>query len=248
MKTKDDLIRENAELRARLELAEKWMQREVQTAMQNIQKKEVRSATRKHFSNLLEEEWIDILARRVTDIFGESLQNAPEYTLERLIDAEIYWQTLQKYPTMDGLPIVLAYQKIFDAWIEESLISPWRKQGKLWMGKWIFASPIEKDIQNILTKKYSLSIGRLYQILKMIREEEKFPTFVMELVNFWKGEIPKTFNILISDEFFLSFSLLMDREIFSKKRHEKKVTFSDVKKVREVLIEDKNLLLLFSWK
>lgn len=80
----------------------------------------------------------------------------------------------------------------------------------------------------------------------MIREEEKFPTFVMELVNFWKGEIPKTFNILISDEFFLSFSLLMDREIFSKKRHEKKVTFSDVKKVREVLIEDKNLLLLFS--
>ena len=56
MQKKEDLIRENAELRARLELAEKWMQREVQTAMQNIQKKEVRSATRKHFSNLLEEE------------------------------------------------------------------------------------------------------------------------------------------------------------------------------------------------
>ena len=105
---------------------------------------------------------------------------------------------------------------------------------------------IEKDLQNILTKKYSLSIGRLYQILKMIRENEKFPIFIMELVNFWKSEIPDTFHILISDEFFLSFSLLMDREIFSKKRHEKKVTFSDVKRVREVLIEDKNLLLLFS--
>ncbi len=248
MQKKEDLIRENAELRARLELAEKWMQREVQTAMQNIQKKELRSATRKHFSNLLEEEWIDILARRVTDIFGESLENAPEYTLERLIDAEIYWQTLQKYPTMDGLPIILAYQKILDAWIGENLISPWRKQRKLWMKTWIFASLIEKDIQNILTKNYSFSIGRLYQILKMIREEAKLPTFVMELVSFWKQEIPKTLDTLISNEFFHSFSLLMDREIFSKKRHEKKVTFSDVKKMREVLIEEKNLLLLFSWK
>ncbi len=80
----------------------------------------------------------------------------------------------------------------------------------------------------------------------MIREEEKLPTFVMELVSFWKQEIPKTLDTLISNEFFHSFSLLMDREIFSKKRHEKKVTFSDVKKMREVLIEEKNLLLLFS--
>ncbi len=126
MQKKEDLIRENIELRARLELAEKWMQREVQTALQSIQKKEVRSVTRKHFSNLLEEEGIEIIARRITDIFGKSLNNAPEYTLERLIDAEIYWQTLQKYPTMDGLPIILAYQKILDAWIEERLISGFR--------------------------------------------------------------------------------------------------------------------------
>ncbi len=80
----------------------------------------------------------------------------------------------------------------------------------------------------------------------MVREEEKLPVFIVELVNFWKNEIPETFNILISDEFFLSFSELMDREIFSKKRHEKKVTFSDVKKLREILIEGKNLLLLLS--
>ena len=130
MQTKDDLIRENAELRARLELAEQWMQREVQTAMRHIQKKEVQSVTRKHFSNLLEEEGIDIIARRIHDTFGDGLAHAPGYTLERLIDAEIYWQTLQKYPTMDGLPIVLAYQKILDAWVEEKLISVWRKNNK----------------------------------------------------------------------------------------------------------------------
>ncbi len=122
----DELIRENEALRARLELAERWMQREVQIALQSIQKKEIQSVTRKHFSNLFEEEGIDMMVRRITDMFGDSLKNAPEYTLERLMDAEIYWQTLQKYPTMDGLPIILVYQKIIDAWVEDYLITSWR--------------------------------------------------------------------------------------------------------------------------
>ena len=244
MQTKDDLIRENAELRGRLELAEQWMQREVQTAMRHIQKQEVQSATRKHFSNLLEEEGVDIIARRIHDTFGDNLEHAPEYTLERLIDAEIYWQTLQKYPTMDGLPIVLAYQKIFDAWVEAKLISAWRKNNKWSTKGGMFMSPIDRDIQNILTKDYTLSIGRFYQILKMVRDNEKLPLFVSALVEFWKKEIPEILATLVSDAFFLPFSLLMEREIFTKKRHEKKVTFSDVKKTRWLLLESNILHLL----
>lgn len=80
----------------------------------------------------------------------------------------------------------------------------------------------------------------------MVRENENLPILVTELVNSWKNEIPETFNILISDEFFLSFSELMDREIFSKKRHEKKVTFSDVKRLRQILNQDGILKYLFS--
>lgn len=80
----------------------------------------------------------------------------------------------------------------------------------------------------------------------MVRENENLPILVTELVNFWKNEIPETFNILISDEFFLSFSELMDQEIFSKKRHEKKVTFSDVKRLRQILNQDGILKYLFS--
>jgi hypothetical protein len=58
--------------------------------------------------------------------FDNSIERAPRYTLERLIDAEIYWNTLQQYPQMDALPIIIAYQKILDAWIEERLVAPWR--------------------------------------------------------------------------------------------------------------------------
>lgn len=98
-------------------------------------------------------------------------------------------------------------------------------------------SPIERDIQNILTKDYILSIGRLYQILKMIRDNEKLPLLVSELVDFWKKEFPEIFSMLVSDTFFLPFSELMEREIFTKKRHEKKVTFGDVKKAREIVLQ-----------
>jgi hypothetical protein len=73
---------------------------------------------------------VEIITRRILDTFGSILDHAPRYTLERLIDAEIYYETLQRYPHMDGLPIILAYQKILDAWIEESLIAPWRASQK----------------------------------------------------------------------------------------------------------------------
>ena len=122
----DDLIRENIELTARLALAEKWMRREVQSAIATVGRASVKKNTRKHFANVFEEESIEIITRRIIQNFGPMLEHAPKYTLERLIDAEIYWETLQRYPHMDALPIVLAYQKIFDAWIEERLVSPWR--------------------------------------------------------------------------------------------------------------------------
>ena len=130
MMTKDDLIRENTELTARLSLAEKWMRREVQSAIATVGRASVKKDTRKHFENIFEEESIEIITRRIIQTFGSMLDHAPKYTLERLIDGEIYWETLQRYPHMDALPIVLAYQKILDAWIEERLISPWRESEK----------------------------------------------------------------------------------------------------------------------
>lgn len=110
-----------------------------------------------------------MLTKRILDQFDSSLENAPKYTLERLIDAEIYWNTLQKYPQMDALPIILAYQKIFDAWIEEKLIIPFRITHKN-IEYSRQNTPLDIDIQNIISKKYSLSIGRFYQILSLILE------------------------------------------------------------------------------
>ena len=44
-------------------------------------------------------------------------------------------------------------------------------------------------------------------------------------------------DTLVSDEFFLPFESLMEREIFSRKRHKSKVTYSDARFVRDTLID-----------
>jgi hypothetical protein len=254
MLSHDDLIRENAELHARLALAERWMRREVQSAIALVQREWVKKTTRKHFENIFEEKGVEIITNRILGSFGEILDHAPKYTLERLIDAEIYWETLQRYPHMDALPIVLAYQKILDAWIEEVLIDGFRishREGYgesemkrdslslpvlLLSSQWREHVGIKKDIENILTKNYTLSIGRLYQILSYLRDGWDISPWIAVLVDYWKGEFPEILEVLISDNFFLPFSFLMKEEIFSKKRHDKKVSFRDAKKTREIII------------
>lgn len=44
--------------------------------------------------------------------------------------------------------------------------------------------------------------------------------------------------MLVSDEFFVPFGELMEREVFTRKRHESKVNYSDAKRIREVMIDE----------
>lgn len=195
----------------------------------------MRRDTRRHFQNTFEEDGIEMITQRIMSIFGDSLSHAPKYTLERLIDAEIYWETLQKYPHMDALPVVLAYQKILDAWIEKSLIEGFRHISH---GQYVATTQdakLEKDIENIFMKNYTLSIGRLYQILDMSRKGQEQSLMISELIDYWRSHIPNYYKIVSSDSFFLPLSELMQDEIFSKKRHEKKVSFRDAQNTREIL-------------
>lgn len=238
----DELIRENIELRARLELAEKWMRREVATSISRIQEEHSHKDTRIALKNIFEAEWLDILTRKVIQKFDSSLSHAPRYTLERLIDAEIYWNTLQQYPQMDALPVIMAYQKILDAWIEEVLVAPWRVKNKkrnlLKSFTWI-----EQDLSNIIEKKYSLSIGRLYQILLFVRNNDISWELNLNFIAHLRSL--GILDICISDKFFLPFQTLIEKEVFSRKRHESKVNYSDAQFIREVMIDASDEKWLF---
>ncbi len=69
MPTKEELIRANEELRLRLMHAEGWMRRQVQEAAHVIERHEQRKENRRHFENLLEEDLIDTLQRRMEGYF-----------------------------------------------------------------------------------------------------------------------------------------------------------------------------------
>ena len=56
MPTKDDLISENHELRAKLELAQKWMQREVADSISRIQEERSRKYVRVALQNVFQKD------------------------------------------------------------------------------------------------------------------------------------------------------------------------------------------------
>ena len=58
------------------------------------------------------------------------------------------------------------------------------------------------------------------------------------IISFWKESFPNTFEVLVSEGFFSEFTELMDRELFTRKRHESKVTYSDAQKIREIMIDE----------
>lgn len=53
---KDDLIQENIELHSRLELAEKWIRREIQGSISKIRKEQSKKNTRIAINNIFEQE------------------------------------------------------------------------------------------------------------------------------------------------------------------------------------------------
>lgn len=235
MRSYQDLIEENRILRERLALAQGWMRREVRASAAHIGRDRVHASVRSHFSNIFEQEGIKMLERHIDWLFGSRLDTAPEHTRRRLIDAEIYWYTLQKYPTLDAFPILAAYQKIFDAWIEACLVDPWRISIRDTRFDTVHTS-IEQDLARIHQKNFSLSIGRLYRILSRIRSDEMCGPYESHLRWFWKIHAQKHQESLLSDTCFTYLQSLVSQGMFGKKRHETKVSFRDAQNLREAFL------------
>jgi hypothetical protein len=231
-----DLIRENKELKSRLLLAEKWMQREVKNALHKIQKTEKQKYTRKHFSNIFEEEGIDIVTKNIYQTFWSSFHNAPPYTLERLIDAEIHWKTLQTHPHMDGFMVVALYQKILDDWLEETIVKKFRDSFRKNNSHLLVQEQIDEDIRRVIDKDYRLSLGRFYQILMKQKDVGEGITYTWKFLSLYNsldnvGYLPN------SPEFIGLLWTIIKLWVFGTKRHTNKITYTEVKTTRNLLSE-----------
>lgn len=259
MATKEELILENELLKKKLALAEAWMRREIAYHKQMIGETQVKKSQRKKLDNILERESVDIIRRRIIGYFGESLEKAPPFTLEHLIDAEIYWQTLQKFPTLDALPVVSSYQKILDAFFERILLgfrtsySNGSQRGYsitppslTYKGK-SEQSTLDRDIQNVVDKKYTLSLGRWYQFFEKIRHGGTFGGSYEDIFLSYLTEYhEELLELCITDPVFSLFSELISLEVFGRKRHDIKISYSDARRVREIMIGNYEKLILLS--
>ena len=255
MITKEELIKENTVLKSKLVLAEAWMRREVAGQRRILEEESEKKWWRKKLDNMLERESIDIMTRRIETYFWENLKKAPKFTLEHLIDAEIYWQTLQKFPTLDALPVVSSYQKILDSFFEKVLegfrnykpssrmhhessqttSNPYDTKAFLM----VEGSMLDRDIENIILRKYSLSLGRWFQFFQMIREGKTFGwNYEDLLLQYMTEKYKNLLDTCIMDPFFSGFSELISLEVFGRKRHDTKISYADAKRVRELCMQE----------
>ena len=163
-KTIQELEEENAVLRHHLEVATKWMRREVEESVHKISKRKITKMTETGRDDFLRENQEAIIGKRIQDYFGDLLLlNAPKETIEYLVSSEISFYNLSKNPSLDGFSVIGSYHKILDVWVEQMIVNQFRKFAQK-KGATILRvnDPLEKALHSVVTKKFILSLGRLF--------------------------------------------------------------------------------------
>ena len=122
------LILENTELKRKLAVSQRWMEREVRDSTHKIATKRVGKMSIVDRDEFLGQNQEQIIANRIRGYFGELLLlNAPKNTVEHLVDSEISYFSLTKTTSGDGIGVISSYTKILDSLIESLVTHQFRK-------------------------------------------------------------------------------------------------------------------------
>lgn len=143
-----------------------------------------------------------------------------------------------KNPTIDGFAVISAYHKVLDLFIESFITNNFRKYAKK-KGQTILRvnDPLEKSLNLIVNSKYIMSVGRLYGLLKMIREDQKLFDYG-QCFKEYLDKYTELRAILLDDVFFDKFTRLNKSEVLSSKRHSGSISKKDTMDARKILIGD----------
>jgi len=72
---------------------------------------------------------------------------------------------------------------------------------------------MEKSLHSVVTKKFILSLGRLFGLLRMIRNGEKLHDFGRTFSEYL-DKYPDIRTMLLSDRFFLLFEKIIESDVF----------------------------------
>ena len=227
MKTIEELERENALLRKKLEVARFWMSQEVEHQMQNI-------CTVNTKENLK-----DIIEDKIENFFEDIvLINLPTSVIQNIITSEINYHHMSQGEAIGGSSVIIWYHKAIDILIEKNITKTFRKFAKkYWYEELEINDPLEKTLHRVVNEGHAMSIGRLYHLISMITKNEHLENYSKWFAAYLE-KYTAAWDILLSKSFWDKLGKLMDTEVLWKKRHVWTVKPAETKKVRDLLIGD----------
>lgn len=203
MKSKDEIIAElqryNKELLSKLENASNWMQRSVEENKREIENNPTsHQAILEKYQNFFEENLIPAIN---DDIFDD------------ILSSETLYQHIVIDSGIDGTGAVIGYNKAVDIALEYVLTKPFRsfahKKSKNFCQS---HRPDEHFLYEVIYEGYSISVGKLYGILK--EKETLNKGFFTEIFFEFLKEYHYISETLCNESFYKQLETLVSKEYF----------------------------------
>ncbi len=221
-----DLQEENARLKKQLSHAQEWMKKEIKWSSHDSEES-IKESIYSFFS-------------------PEALSHFPANGVKHIVSAELLFQHVIQWENVDGIWVIISYQKILDEMVELYITKGFRKyliKKKQHIS--IENTPLEKSLRMIVEKKYIFSLGRIHQSLKVISSGQSLTPYLYEFSEYLKS---RTYleKSLLRWEFSLQLWRLIDIHVITDKRHTGSVSRKDTITARKIIIwnlEDNNCIL-----
>jgi hypothetical protein len=226
MPSKDEIIDElrkyNKELLSKLESASDWMKRSIEEKQDTsyfLKKKHIEKSLNTFFSPLS-------LWENASDI------------LDDLMSSEVMFETMKQDTSLDGSAILIGYNKALDMMIEKKIVQVWRNYAKTKSSDFLKSEhPLERLLYQTIYKNYTLSIGKLYGLLKDISEQTETGFFRWLFSDFLDSNSHIS-KLLFDPRFIEKVEILVEKDYFWSKRHSGSIEFDEVQEVRNLVMWD----------
>ncbi len=221
------LSSENKKLKEKISVLEQWIGREVSDM--NLRK--IKEETKKKTKIDLSESESDILAR-AKKYFGESMDVLSDENREQIVESEVNFSHLIRRKNLDGIMVSSLYQKILEDIFELHITVHFRKKYKKSRLHPARNDILEKTLYKVIHDDFRLSIGKIFQILQKVMEDAE-----TDLMKAFQSTIMETpFSTLLDDAQFWEYMTdLIETHAFGGKRHAGKITFQDIRSLREIM-------------
>ena len=245
--TIEEIRNERDELEKKLSVLSAWATRDIKSNISSIARQRAAGLDNETHDNFHAEETAEEIEQKITEYFGNILlMNAPSWVVDALTTAEVNYFNLLQNPNIDGLSVVSAYHKALDALIE-TIITKWFRKfaKKKWQTVLRKNDPLEKTLNMVVNKWYILGFGRLYGLIKYIKQDGELYDYG-ECFAEYLDKYYYLKDVLLEDNFFSQITQLANSEVLWAKRHTWNIAWKEAIKARQLFIgnyENKNAII-----